>query len=193
MAKPELKEVEPVYLQQFSILPWEKPTRPGYVSVLGMYAGSTELVNFMGLESFALEIPPYVLHASAAKYVADIARNTGLKWDEQKVEAKREILLDGNIIAFRSGEVPGTNFQGYSVAFNGKIWAATAKSPENTELRELIFEGKENRERILKIQTGYEMQEDSRRKSESSARLNSFREGVRAGESTGPSFHGGCC
>lgn len=73
-----MDEQKPIFLNTGNILSWDRPLPPGCFSMLHMYNGSTKLKEFLGFENQNQQIGPYHVTATAAKYLADIAKNKGV-------------------------------------------------------------------------------------------------------------------
>lgn len=195
---------ESVYLNDGSILPWERPVGEGEISLLRMYNGSTTLVDFLGLEPLNVHVgenprslddprgpsTSYHLIGSAAKYLADIGRLS--KGEEFNIdrgkspEIRREILFYGNIGIYQFGIIPSTKIMGYDLVQQGRIWTANseievAKIPGGLTRLILGSFGTPDQavKRVEAVIAGYKDQEENRRRAQLKAENNAF---VRGGE-----------
>ncbi|HLC81348.1 MAG TPA: hypothetical protein VJH68_01705 [Candidatus Nanoarchaeia archaeon] len=134
-----------VYLYDDSILSWNDPNLRQ--KKFCRFSGSTTIIDFLGLDSINLRVGDYSnqtgsayhIHASAAKYLADIihADNSGTAQ-----EAKRKILFAGAIAIYQLREIPGSKIRGPDLVANGRIWASTADhqvSRNPSGLRNLVL------------------------------------------------------
>lgn len=161
----------PVFLNNRKILPWEKPSPPGKISLQHMYNGSTEILEFIDLDQIRGVIaPPYEVYANAVKYLAKIAPLMGLLGNRTPespgVEPVEQILFVGGIQIYRAG-ISGTELpRGLELVTNGDIWTSTQPdeySKTSLGLNRLIFGLRESEKvrasRIKRIIEGYEIQE----------------------------------
>jgi hypothetical protein len=116
---------EAVYLNNGDVLPWERPLPPGSASMLHMYNGSTTPRAMIGVDVLDETVDQFRVVASAAKYLADIARiPDGAQFsgcfEDEKAVPEEAILFSGTIAIYAGGIVPGTEFQGYDLKAHGK-------------------------------------------------------------------------
>lgn len=192
------EEKQNVFLNDGSILPWERPLREGYMSMLHMYNGSTKLVEQIGFDSLDETIGPFKIIGSATKYLADIIHlgKDHLRFGEPvSGEEKTEILFTGGLTIYREGQIPGTEIQGYDFERQGKIWIARNLEDQyksSNGLKNLILDNTSNPiARIEAILLGYQTQEDNKRNAQSNREHENWRRGRMQGQDEGPMYRGG--
>ena len=183
-------KLNPIFLNQGSILPWERPLGEGVVSMLQFCNGSTTLVSQIGFDAINETFGDYNVIASAAKYSADIARLQSSSFvrmmleDKTSNEPKNEILFSGGISIYKFGVIPGTKLRGYDLAVSDKIWAGFNSSPLLLSDKGLLtlIKGKNPVLQIERIVAGYNAQKRAAAEAEGRARQHSFESGRETGE-----------
>jgi hypothetical protein len=178
-------EQQSVFLNDGSILPWERPLREERISMLHLYNGSTKLLEQIGFDTLDENIGPFLVRGSAAKYLADILHLGKYPFGEPDGDQRREILFVGGLTIYRNGKIPGTDIEGYDLERHGKIWVA--KSPEDRYrssdgLRNLILENSEGPARIEAILAAYQEQDDGRAEAQIKREHKSWQAGRQQGE-----------
>ncbi|MCF7871589.1 hypothetical protein K9L97_01015 [Candidatus Woesearchaeota archaeon] len=183
------EEKQNVFLNDASILPWERPPREGYRSILHMYNGSTKLIEQIGFDSLNETIGPFRIIGSAIKYLADIIHLGDYYFrmsDPVLGEEKREILFVGGLTIYRQGQIPGTEIQGYDFERHGKIWIARNSEDQYSSsdgLRNLIVDKSlDPIDRIEAILSGYQIQEDDKRNAQSNREYENWERGRMQGQ-----------
>lgn len=158
------KEEQMIFLNDKTILPWERPVPEGSVSMLKLYRASTKPKEFHGPAVLKTIVGPYVVSASAMVYTADIARKIGSdkEFEGPKYNPKEEILFIGSIQIINNRDTIMIN--GY--VLNGRIWYAKEMPKINvleTGLLSIILNNELKPERQIAmldmIVRGYEFQE----------------------------------
>lgn len=158
---------KPIFLDDPSILPWERPLPKGSISMLRFANGKTIPVGFCGIEALNISQGIYRVGGSAAVYVADISHvptgeESGFLW-EREDRTQRELLLLGGIQIYKKGKVPGTKVNGYDLKASGRICYSTPFGEGYFEgLLSRVVLGSGSRSNIARIISGYEMQAKSK-------------------------------
>jgi hypothetical protein len=145
----------------------------------------------MGIESVREETRNFLVNASAAKYVADVARYSskdgGILWRRKEVTNPMEtsVLFSGGISIYKKGQIPGTEIDGKDLATNGKIWAARecgGGKVGEISLSDVVFGGEifeRDKDRFIRqVVNGYQVQADKKAGARSSVVHNSYRRGA---------------
>jgi hypothetical protein len=179
-----------IFLEDYDILPWVRPTDRRQNPILGALDGQTTLVR--QIEDLALideTIGQYRVLGSAIRYEADIRLCTG-RFTESKPytnPALRKVLFSGGLTIYEQGNIPGTEIQGFDLLKRGKIWVATEVEDKYIGLdglKNLILgEDPSPTRRIQEIMQGYQTRKEKRRERESAARHKSWERGKRTGQS----------
>lgn len=182
----------PIFLKRGNILPWERPVKKGYYRLGLELDGKTEIIKFLGNENLEEETANFLVNASSAMYLADIAfysrKNGGILWegkDKPSNPFERKILFSGGINIYRKGQIPGTEIKGTDLVVSGKLWTARNCNSDflnGKGLRNVIFGGEvleRDKERVVEnIIEGYETQERNKERAESSARHENYMKGA---------------
>ncbi|MFH1210644.1 MAG: hypothetical protein V1645_01890 [archaeon] len=192
------KEEPMIFLEDGSILPWERPLPEGTISMLHHFQGSTKIKDYFGRGALDTERGPYVVSATAAVYLADIGRGRALAFTmegDKKTKPEEEILFVGGIQIFKNGTVPGTKTKGLDLATNGHIWYAEKQDKLGymdgegrftsgdlvRGLKHIILgEDKETKETIARIEMivrGYKYQEATEERRQSDREIDNYRKG----------------
>lgn len=194
------EEKQNIFLEDGSILPWERPLKEGYMSMLYMYNGSTKLIEQIGFDSLDETIGPFKIIGSATKYLADIIHlgDDYIRMGEPvSGDEKREILFTGGLTIYRQGQIPGTEIQGYDFERHGKIWIA--RNPEDqynssNGLKNLILDNSSNPiARIEAILSGYQTREENAERAQSRREHENWERGRMQGQDEGPVYRSGPC
>ncbi|MBS3072317.1 hypothetical protein J4477_00605 [Candidatus Pacearchaeota archaeon] len=187
MPEPKNQSSNPIFLREYSLLPWERPAPEGVilVSQLGIYSGSTCLKEFLGHDSFKTTTENFHIEASASKYLADIVRyDSQINPEDDNRLPEEELIFSGGILIYNRGIIPGTDIGGYNLDKMGKIWCGRKPSDlmkSSNGLNVLISgEGTKYDEVdgvIRKIIEGYRIQEDKSERARSRQEYNAFSEG----------------
>lgn len=183
------KEEPMIFLEDGSILPWMRPVGEGYIEspFFHMLNGSTKIKQFLEYPTLDTQVGKYTIFASAAMYLADIARLGKIRYkldENEQPKAEEEILFAGGIQIYQNGIIPGTEIKGMDFVKAGHIWCAQKPEtiPRDSDgLKRIIFgheettEGKEKR--IEAIIRGYEYQERKEEEREDHVRFESYRSG----------------
>lgn len=192
--KDEKKKPALVFLNDGRFVEWKRPPRiqrDGRI-YLGSFMGvdaSTQLKDYLGLDTFSGGFSDYVVFASAAKYLANIS-----PWGKEGIieagkkpsnPAEEMILFAGTIAFYKNGSIPGTELHGMDFVRHGEIFTARKPSLDlriSSGLRTLIFEGcKSSAEKLRRIEAiirGYEEQELEERDGQRDAVLREYRRGA---------------
>ena len=132
MSAEESKKGSKIFLNDGSILQWERPLPPGTISMLYMYHGKTKPVKSFGFDVIDKKEGRYRVIASAQKFLAQIARSKGMCPADLREELKleEEILFEGVIAIYTKGQIPGTELEGYDLIREGEIWYAEKPSQQ---------------------------------------------------------------
>lgn len=193
------EDKQDIFLEDNSILPWERPLEEGHGSMLYAYDGSTKLVEQIkvGLDTINELVGPFRVIGSATKYLADIAhlsKHIFRNGESVSGEVKREILFSGGLSIYRNGQIPGTDIQGYYLERHGKIWIA--KNPEeqfygSDGLRNLVLGNDSNAVgRIESILHGYKTKEDREEEARIYLDICNVNSARRQGQMEGPVYRG---
>lgn len=153
-----------IYLVENDLFDWERPSKPGWMHIgFFKYNAKTEPIESLGLDIVNEVVEGYHVVASAAKYLANVIRlNSQNKYGTRYRDAGEEVdgpkedlvVFNGNISIYSTGQIPGTELQGYDLEESGKIWLARPstelfRNPEG--LYEVIF-GEDNMGKIARIE-----------------------------------------
>jgi len=184
-----------IFLEDGSILPWERPLKDGYMGMLYMYNGSTKLIEQIGFDSLDEAIGPFKIIGSATKYLADIIHlgDDYFRMDEPvSGEENREILFAGGLTIYREGQIPGTEIQGYDFERHGKIWIARNPVDQyrsSEGLKNLILDNSSNPiTRIEAILSGYQTKEENAERAQSIIGHENWKRGLMQGQDEGPRY-----
>ena len=122
-------EESAVFLNDYSILEWERPLKRGYMRMSIEYNGQTDLVSQVDFQSVDFEVGDFRVVGSATIYEADIVhlQGKGIKrlGEVDLSLQRRRFLYSGNVVVYKKGIVPGTEFEGYDLISQGKVWLAS--------------------------------------------------------------------
>ena len=168
-----------IFLNDRTILRWNIPTQD---SATHQMDGITVIKKSLSPDSpdfFSEKYGPYKIVASAAKYLADIAR-TGPRLylepgEEMANPMEEQVLLEGGIEVYEHGKTHGTEAEGYHLERRGKIWMAIKPTPQtmgtNSSILHALLDYPESNltdewctARIEAILRGYEEQEREARR-----------------------------
>ena len=158
--------MNPISLNDKSVISWSKPAPKNVYTVVMYGEGSTILMGYKGIEEVKKELKNYIVHSSAAKYLAQIKRfekNGSVKFQsnegcsEPMKGSRIELLFKGSITIYSKGIIPGTELQGSDHVLIREINYATPNI--NNNLDEIISE-----ENIESIILGYNLQDEEKNK-----------------------------
>lgn len=180
-----------IFLNNGSIVDWDRPLKPGYIKLPIQPKGYTEIVDFIGIDTVDSGTSQYSVKASAAKYLANIMRvdpkNPYLYLGEEfDPKTKVEILFSGSITVYTDGKIPGTEFDGLDLEKVGRIWIAKrpnkmVRTPQGLSyvVLGMARTGVGINKRIRAIIRGYDHQENVKRERVSDAIHESYQRGER--------------
>jgi hypothetical protein len=178
-----------IFLNDESIIDWDRPLKPDYIKLPIQPRGYTEIVDFIGMDTVDSGTGQYRVKASAAKYLAKIMRvdpkNPYLFPDEEfKPETQEEILFSGSITVYTDGKISGTEFDGLDLEKVGRIWIAKrpnkiVRTPEGLAYVVLGMARTEEdkNKRIRAVIRGYNHQENAKRERVSDAIHENYQRG----------------
>jgi len=174
---------EPIFLNNGSILPWERPLPPGIYSMLDNYDGKTNVMNFIGYGVFNCRLDSYRVNASAAVYRASILPTTGfLRSLPEGAKPIDSLLFSGGIQVFQSGKIPGTEIDGEDFILNGRIWTSIPYESQNPQdALETLILGKNKKLELAIVKgiiLGYQTQKNNAEDAESRARHQAYKDGA---------------
>jgi len=152
-----------IFLNDKNLLSWM--TADGLKPGLEYFQGSTTLKQYFGGDFLRGGTGPYIISASAAIYLADIARKREKEEDftGEKFKPEEEILFVGGLQIYKEGITSTKQIKGADLVLNEKIWCAQKMDSTQAKgggLTSLIFgnevtnEGKA--QRIESIIRGYQ-------------------------------------
>ncbi|VVB80208.1 Uncharacterised protein [uncultured archaeon] len=157
----------------------EPPCPPDRVSFRGDLgvgpAGSTEVLDFLGLDIVNVQTPNYHLIASASKYLVSMIPWNGKdhwfsKEERDSRTPEQRVLFDGGIAIYRVGSIPSSQgikpnkeVRGSYHERNGRIWLSRKDLIENPDLSLVLFANStaddEKERRVEMILRAYEHQD----------------------------------
>jgi|GEM_PF-998207 len=186
-----MPRIPTIYLDSRDVIMWKRPPKKGYYRLPDVRNASTEIIESMGMDTLEDEVGEYRIHASAAKYLANIRRldrenEILLDGEDFGREPKKAVIFSGGIQIYKEGLLPGTEIEGFDLEKQGRIWTAKRdtrvyRSPSG--FKDVIWGKAVTKDgmvrRIRGIIRGYEEQERARERSRSDALNRQYKRGQR--------------